>query len=363
MTTTDAWVLRKGPLGTRAEPGQLEFETVKLPERRHHEALVETLLGCWDANMTHATTRSPVDICRQRGEDSVVLGTSGIVRVLRPAAATPAPREGDICLLMPFGASDPHGYARLIFGYDAPGTCGLLARRSHIPARLLMPVPRDSRFPLPRWTPYLRYFTAWDNWKVAYGCWKAQMGDADPGEQLVFGWGGGVVLAELELARRDGFRTAMTAGHDERLDQIRAHGITPIDRREFAEEALHERVMALSDGRGAAIVLDNIGGPVHQLTLRILGRQGVLATCGWKAGMSITLARAGECQRRHIHVHTHAWRFDDAPAIRDYQERTGWLADIDPGAVYAYEDIPQLEGAYARDELATYFPLFQVEKP
>lgn len=155
----------------------------------------------------------------------------------------------------------------------------------------------------------------------------------------------------------------MTAGHDERLARIRARGITPIDRREFAGEALHERVMALSDGRGAAIVLDNIGGPVHQLTLRILGRQGVLATCGWKAGMSITLARAGECQRRHIHVHTHAWRFDDAPAIRDYQERTGWLADIDPGAVYAYDDIPELERAYARDELATYYPLFQAGTP
>lgn len=52
------------------------FEFADIAE---NEVLVETICGCWEANMTHALQRKPVDICRQRHEARVVLGNAGVV--------------------------------------------------------------------------------------------------------------------------------------------------------------------------------------------------------------------------------------------------------------------------------------------
>ncbi|MFJ4684412.1 zinc-binding alcohol dehydrogenase family protein [Streptomyces sp. NPDC088789] len=378
MISTDAWVLRAGPVGTAQQEATLTRETLSLREPADHEALVEPLTGSWEANMDHALARSPVDICRQRGESAVIIGNSGLVRVLRPARSAPSPPQGTVCMLLPFGVRDPHGYVVRVHGYDAPGSYGLLARRIPLSAELLLPLPTDTPFPPERWAPALRYFTAWDNWHVAHRCWRAQMGDDDPAGHLVFGWGGGVALAALELARRAGFRTAMTAGTDARVALLRARGISPVDRRDYPHLAYHaasdrdrdgqresehaflEKIAQLSDGRGVSILLDNIGGPLHEVTMRALARQGVITTCGWKAGMNLPVVRATECQSRHLHVHTHGWRFEESPAIRDYQERTGWIADVAHQHIHDFDDVPQLAREYAQGRVDDYYPLYQV---
>jgi hypothetical protein len=245
MLMTDAWVLHAGPDdgGSTPQPagGALVRENFPLGEPADDEALVEPLYGCWEANLDHALTRSPIDVCRARGEESVVVGNLGVVRVLRagsPTAGAPALREGQACMVMPFGRIDPHGYAELVYGYDTPGTIGILAKRTKIRADLLLPVPEGSAHSLQQWAAYARYFTAWDNWRTALRCWRAQLPDQDPSEHLVFGWGGGVAFAELLLARRDGFRVAMTASSDERLAMLDKYGITGVDRRLFPDLAL-----------------------------------------------------------------------------------------------------------------------------
>jgi hypothetical protein len=68
------------------------------------------------------------------------------------------------------------------------------ARRTKIASELL-PLPHDTAYTLPQWAAYGRYFTAWDNWRVAYDCWRAQLEDEDPADHLVMGWGGGTTLA------------------------------------------------------------------------------------------------------------------------------------------------------------------------
>ncbi len=377
MITTDAWVLHAGPIGATTPPGELARETIRIPPQNDDEALVEPLYGSWEANMTHAIQRSPVDVCRQRGETSVVLGNSGVVRVLRPAKHYPSLSEGDLCLVMCTSQRDPHGYVERILAYDAPATFGLLATRTKIKSDQLLPLPPATKYPLPRWAPTLRYFTAWDNWQVAHGCWRTQMRHEDPADHLVFGYGGGAALAELILARHAGFRVAMTISTKRRAKVVEQHGITPVprpvcsatdsgqadpshDQLRCSERTFLDTVNALSNGLGVAIFLDNIGGPLHSTTLRSLARQGVLSTFGWKAGMKLTQVRASECITRHLHVHTHAWRHHDAHRIRDYQEDTGWLADIDPAAVYNFDDVPHLAKKYANGEEGAYFPLYRV---
>ncbi|SEF52379.1 NADPH:quinone reductase [Actinacidiphila yanglinensis] len=348
------------------------------------EALVEPILGSWEANMDHALARTPIDVCSSRGEDAVVLGNLGVVRVLKVNGGGPEVRvrEGDLCLLMPFGVLDRLGYAELAYAYDAPGTIGLLTKRSKLDARLLLPIPDGTPYGLPQWATYGRYFTAWDNWRKAYGCWRSQVGDDDPGKQLVFGWGGGVAFAELLLAQKAGFRVAMTAGSDERLAFLREHGIIPVDRRLFpalslptreqradrerhaqrrtSTEAFLTLVNELSDGQGAAIFVDNIGEPLYDITLTALAREGVVTTCGWKAGMRVSHLRGAECISRHIHVNTHVWRIHDSREIRDFMESEGWIAPKESDTIYDFDRVPELAEDYLNGRIGSYFPMYRV---
>src|SRR5262245_59449414 len=116
---TEAWVLPSGS-------GALEQRTVDLGELGRDEALVEPLLGCWEGNMTHAVRRQPVDIARARGEPFVILGNSGVVRVLAVGEDVKTLGEGDECVVFANGGIDPHGYMETVYAYDAKNTFGIL---------------------------------------------------------------------------------------------------------------------------------------------------------------------------------------------------------------------------------------------
>lgn len=389
MISTDAWVLHAGPPAAGSDepvPGELVREEFTFPDLEENEVLVEPLFGSWEANMSHALDRAPVDVCRQRGEDRMVIGNFAAVRVLRPGRGVTRVREGDMCLTQAFARTDEHGYVKLVHAYDAPGTIGVLARQTKIGEHLLLPLPKDSRYTPRQWAAsYGRYWTAWDNWRVAYACWQSQVrrpaADLDP-RPLAFGWGGGVAVAELELAQRDGFVAAMASSNPRRLAEIEAKGMIPVDRRLFpdldydeqrfetdpeyrrryqqSERVFLRTIQELSGRRGAAVIIDNIGRPVHRATLRALGRQGVLTTVGWKHGMRLETVRANECIKRHIHVHTHACRFSDIEEILEYQEETGWMVELGDQRVYQFDEIPELARDYENGKLDSYFPLFQV---
>ena len=385
MFTTEAWILDKGARrapGADPIPARLRLDRIEIPDPEDDEVLVEPILGSWEGNLGHATSRSPVDICQLRGEPWVIIGNGAVVRVLRPGPRVTGIAEGDLCLVMPNSRRDQHGYTELIYAYDCPRTFGILARRTKVAGELLLPLPRDTSHTLPQWTTYGRYFTAWDNWRVAYNCWRAQLEDDDPADHLVLGWGGGTTLAELELARRHGFRVAMTATSPARLAAIERSGVIAIDRSKFrdlafdadladrdptyvsryrtSEKAFLAEVDRLSDGRGVSLFLDNIGGAMYKATLKALGRQAVLSSVGWKDGMHLMNVRATECIKRHLHVHTHAWRFGDSGHIRDFEEATGWIRPAEDETIYPFEAIQQLADDYADGRIVSYFPIFRI---
>jgi NADPH:quinone reductase-like Zn-dependent oxidoreductase len=375
---TEAWVLhRGGGNGDQPAPARLALEEFCFPPPDDDEALVEPLIGCWEANMGHALERRPVDICAQRDEPRVVIGNAGVVRVLRPGRNLAGLREGDLCLVFCNGVWDEHGYPRKIFGYDAPGSVGLLARRTKLHRRQLIRLPPGSRHGLAQWAAFsLRFITAWANWKVAWGAWRLQApGGSAP---FVWGWGGGVTLAELQLARRDGCETAMVASHEERLELIRSAGIHAVDRRRFpdldydpaADGAERERYLvserrflaaaaAHTGGRGVSIFIDYIGRPVFRATLKALGRPAIVTTAGWKCGMDLSLVRALECMHWHTHVHTHYARYDEGLEAVQASESTGW-APPPPRRVWEWEQIPALARTYAAGEAAEMFPVYRV---
>ena len=174
MLSTEAWILPAGDPGSaeagragagRAEPGRLHLGEVSLAEPGPDEALVEPVLVGWEGNCYHAVQRDPVDIALARGEGQVVLGNSGVVRVLRPPRhlADGTLSEGDLCLVQANVKPDRFGYGvnGAAFGYDAPGTVGLLARRTVIPGSCLLPLPDNTPYSVEQWAAFsIRYVTA-----------------------------------------------------------------------------------------------------------------------------------------------------------------------------------------------------------
>lgn len=104
---------------------------------------------------------------------------------------------------------------------------------------------------------------------------------------LIWGIGGGVALAALQVARLLGARTIVTSGTDAKLDVARKLG---------AEAALNHRatdvpaeVRKLTSGRGADVIVDSSGEESWLGSLRALRRGGRLVICGATTGPMVSL--------------------------------------------------------------------------
>lgn len=372
---TEAWAVRPDD----GRPGRLEKVEITLRPPGVSEVIVEPLLGSWESNMTHAIARRPVDICAMRNEPYVVLGNSGVGRVVA-CGPDVALSEGDVCLYAFPHEFDAHGFPIRLMGFDRPHLHGLLAKRGLWRAEDLFVLPKDSRFTLRQWAAFsVRFLSAWSSWHIAHGAWRLQMDGVPP---HVFGWGGGTTLATLQLARAYGFEATMLASKPGRLELIEALGIHALDRRTYvdlwhedermtdpayaaryreAERRFLAEVEARTHGRGVSIFFDNIGTPVLRATLKALARQGVLATVGWLEGRDTYLNRARECVHRHLHVHTHGYRRQDvAPAVA-FAEANGWMPTVHAEErVYAFDAIPALAEDFAAGRVTTYFPIYAI---
>ena len=358
---TEAWVLHRGE--SAGTPGQLVRETVRFDAPGPDELLVRPLYGCWEASMDHAVRRSPVDICELRGESRVVIGNAGVVEVIQAGSAISSVREGDRCLLFCMGVADEHGYPITVLGYDCPGMMGCLAKTIKLKEYQVIPLPPRSRHSLEQWAAFsLRYVTAWANWNVALACYRAQLPEVPCEDICVWAWGGGVAIAELELAKRAGCQVAMLTSQASRLALLQKQGIEGIDRRQFGEKTFEEdflrAVRERTGGRGASIFIDNIGAN-YRSTLKALARQGVIATSGWKRAMTYPISRAIECIARHTHVYTHYARYSEGVAAVRYAEEAGWMPGKE-GGVYGWDEIPKLAEEYAGGRVESYFPIYAV---
>src|SRR5262245_32791627 len=161
MPTTEAYVIQQGR-PSDPEAAALVRKEYSFSDPTDEEVLAAPIYGCWEANMTHALKRHPVDICRLRREKEVVLGNSGVGRVLEVGASVSTVKEGDVCAVIPIGQADAFGYAVRVYGYDAPGTVGMLAKRTKLHHRQLQPL-ANSAHSWKSWAAFpVRYATAWD---------------------------------------------------------------------------------------------------------------------------------------------------------------------------------------------------------
>ncbi len=104
---------------------------------------------------------------------------------------------------------------------------------------------------------------------------------------LIHAGAGGVGMAAIQLAKRAGATVISTASGDEKLERLKEfgldHGIN------YASENFVERTRELTDGRGADVVLDSIGGRNLVDSVGALAYRGTLVSVGvaGRAGSSI----------------------------------------------------------------------------
>jgi len=105
------------------------------------------------------------------------------------------------------------------------------------------------------------------------------------GETLVvLGASGGVGIAAVELGKLMGARVIAAASTDTKLDLCKRYGAD--ETINYTTEDLKKRIKELTDGNGADVVYDPVGGDYTEAALRAIAWQGRFLIVGFPAGIA-----------------------------------------------------------------------------
>jgi NADPH2:quinone reductase len=99
---------------------------------------------------------------------------------------------------------------------------------------------------------------------------------------LVLGASGGVGLAAVELGKLMGARVIAAASSDEKLAFVNQLG--PDELLNYGDGELKEKVKALTNGKGADIIYDPVGGDLFDQSCRCINWNGRLLVIGFTSG-------------------------------------------------------------------------------
>jgi NADPH:quinone reductase len=127
---------------------------------------------------------------------------------------------------------------------------------------------------------------------------------------LVHGAGGGVGLAAVEIGKLLGAIVIAAASSEQKLEVARARGADHLLL--YGSEPFRDAVKRITDGRGADVVFDPVGGPVFEESVRCIAWGGRLLVIGFTGGIglartnlllikgaSVLGVRAGEAVRKN----------------------------------------------------------------
>jgi len=143
-------------------------------------------------------------------------------------------------------------------------------------------VPAQNAFPMPAGLSLVQAAALGVNHLTAWRMLFTK-GRLQPWETvLVFGIGGGVSLAALQLAKQVGARVIVTSRDADKLERARALGADGVI--DGSREDIAKAALALTGGRGVDMVIENVGEAVWSAALKSLVRGGRLVTCGATSG-------------------------------------------------------------------------------
>jgi putative PIG3 family NAD(P)H quinone oxidoreductase len=171
--------------------------------------------------------------------------------------------------------------------------CALLAgggyaQRAVVPASQLLPVPSGVDVVTAASLPEVAC-TVWSNVVLHAGLVAGET-------LLVHGGAGGIGTHAIQVGKALGARVVITAGSAERLARCAELGADVLVN--YHEQDFVEEVRAATDGRGADVILDNMGGNYLGRNVSALARHGRLVVIGMQGGVKGELNLAellGKC--------------------------------------------------------------------
>ena len=150
---------------------------------------------------------------------------------------------------------------------------GMFAEEVNVPAVALRPKAQAMS-----WAEAASYPAAWLTAYVAL----ARRGALQKGETLlVHGAAGGVGMAAVELGLLFGATVIATAGSAEKLAVLKARGAHHVI---DYTQGFRDEVKRLTDGRGADVIYDPVGGDVFDESVRCIAFDGRLLVIGFTSG-------------------------------------------------------------------------------
>jgi len=228
----------------------------------------EVLVGLRAASLNH------LDLWVRKGLPSVpkprILGADGAGVVVALGTGVSGFSPGDRVVVNP---GIPQNGRITVIGEHTDGTyCELKA----IPAAQLYPLDdslsfeQGAAFPLVFETAYRMLAT------------KAKVAEGET--VLIWGIGGGVALASLEICRALGARTIVTSSSVEKLERAASLGADVIVNHD--EEDVVERVREATGGRGAHVVIETVGQATWERSLAAAATEARIVVCGATSGHS-----------------------------------------------------------------------------
>ena len=104
---------------------------------------------------------------------------------------------------------------------------------------------------------------------------------------LVHGASGGVGMAAVDVGKLLGATVIATGGSDEKLEKVKAYGADHVIN---TGDGFREKVKELTDGRGADVIYDPVGGNVFDESVRCIAFDGRLLVIGFTSGRIATVS-------------------------------------------------------------------------
>jgi NADPH2:quinone reductase len=226
------------------------------------------------------------------------------------------------------------GQRVFIAGYDIGNRGGLYAQYAAVPEQAAWPLPD---------TIDADEATALTNYQLAWILLHHAARGVEPRTVVVYGAAGGVGSALIDVAGQAGATVIGTAGTAEKCAFVRARGAAHA--LDYSSEPVVERVLALTDGRGADIVFDHVAGQAFTDGLKMLAPLGMIVSYAALGGMP--QADLFQAMRANIEA---------SPAVRCFTMHTYDHLPEPRGAAMAAA-IDLLAGGKVRPAIAARIPL------
>lgn len=155
-------------------------------------------------------------------------------------------------------------------------------------------VPESSVFPIPESMPFGKAAALPITYQTAHVALHHRAGLEEGETVLVHAGAGGVGSAAVQIAKAAGARVIATAGGPEKVEVCEGLGAElAVD---YREQNFVEAVKEATDGRGADVIFDPVGGDVFDGSRRCIAFEGRIVVIGFAGG------RIAEAPTNHVLV-------------------------------------------------------------